>query len=182
MTMTAAVSHSAFALVSIGIACFAHHSLYPLPHLIVGFAIIIKKNSLHLSLESKLRNSEKKMSFVGFPQTGISPSEFYNRAIKEPNADARRRLFADARQSNLCVYKMYVLAAEVEERWGTDLNRLKDLLKKGVIVFTNPAGQGAHCPKVSRDQWLTEATESEQRGKPLTAQALRQVVDENLGS
>lgn len=120
------------------------------------------------------------MSSFGFPQTGLSSSEYYDKAIKEHNANTRRRLFADARQSNLCAYKIYVLAAEVEEKWGTELNRLKDLLKKGVVVFKNPAGQGAHCPKVSKDQWLTEATESEQRGKTLTARALRQVVDENL--
>jgi len=123
-------------------------------------------------------NTKTKSNF-GYPQTGLSPEDFHTKALAESDASARRRLFADARQSNLCVYRIYVLAAEVEEKWfATDSTRLKDILLKGVVVFKNPAGQGAQCSKVTKDQWLREASESEKRGRPLTARTLRQVVDE----
>jgi len=120
------------------------------------------------------------MSNVGFPQTGLSSTEFYAKAIQEPDANARRRLFADARQSNLCAYGIYVLAAGVEEKWGADANRLKATLQKGVLVFKNPAGQGANCPKVTKDQWLREAAEADKRRHTLTAKTLRLVLDVNL--
>ncbi|KAG0045329.1 hypothetical protein BGZ83_009443 [Gryganskiella cystojenkinii] len=117
------------------------------------------------------------MSNLGFPQTGISSADYYAEAIEESDANVRRRLFADARQSNLGAYAIYVLAAGVEEKWGGDSNRLKATLQKGVIVFKNPAG---NYPKVSKDQWLREASEADKRGQTLTAKTLRLVVAENL--
>ncbi|KAF9109593.1 hypothetical protein BGX27_007457 [Mortierella sp. AM989] len=120
------------------------------------------------------------MSNIGYPQTGVSASQFYSNMLAEEDADKRRRLFADARQSSLCSYQVYVLAAEAEEQWGADPLRLKAILHKGVVVFKNPAGQGAHCPKVSRNTWLQEATRSEKQGHFKTADALRQTVTESL--
>ncbi|KAF8934351.1 hypothetical protein BGZ58_005779 [Dissophora ornata] len=120
------------------------------------------------------------MSNLGYPQTDISAAQFYADARKEPDANKRRRLFADARQSNLCVYQIYVLAAGAEEHWGADITRLKALLSKGVVVFKNPAGQSARCPKISKTTWLQEASAAERRGSTLTATALRQAVAEHL--
>ncbi|KAG0202023.1 hypothetical protein BGX33_009968 [Mortierella sp. NVP41] len=120
------------------------------------------------------------MSNVGYPQTGLTPETFYAKAVKEPEADKRRRLFADARQSNICVYQIYVFAAEAEEHWKVDVNRIKAILVKGVIVFKNPAGQGAKCTKVTKSKWQQQAVEAEKRGHPKTATALRQVIANKL--
>ncbi|KAF9343856.1 hypothetical protein BGX26_005117, partial [Mortierella sp. AD094] len=80
------------------------------------------------------------MSFAGPPHTGpISAQEFYNQALSESDAGKRRRLFADARQSNPGSYQIWVKAAEIEEHWGADQTKLKELLVKGVTVFKNPA-------------------------------------------
>ncbi|KAF8978922.1 hypothetical protein BGZ46_005997 [Entomortierella lignicola] len=120
------------------------------------------------------------MSNLGFPQTGLSAPKFYNEILKEADANKRRRLFADARQSNLCSHQVYVIAAEAEEIWGADPVRLKAMLTKGVVVFKNPAGQGASCSRVSRSTWLREAFRSESRGHTKTATALREAIKENL--
>lgn len=120
------------------------------------------------------------MANFGFPQTGISPEDFYTQSLAQSDADARRRLFADARQSNICVYRIYVLAAKSEEKWSAKEDQLKIILEKGVVVFKNPARQSAQCSKVSKDQWLREASEAEKQGSPLTARTLRQVVAEIL--
>ncbi|KAK3848581.1 MAG: hypothetical protein J3R72DRAFT_470029 [Linnemannia gamsii] len=117
------------------------------------------------------------MTDVGYPQTGLTADEFYSKSVKEEDAGKRRRLFADARQSNLCIYQIYVLAAEVEEHWKADKGRIKAILSRGVTVFKNPAGQGAHCSKVSNDTWKQQATDAERRGHPKTATALREVID-----
>ncbi|KAG0371042.1 hypothetical protein BGZ54_000960 [Gamsiella multidivaricata] len=120
------------------------------------------------------------MSEFGFPRSGISLEEFYSKSLRESDPNKRRRLFADARQSNLCSYPLYILAAEIEEVFGADPVRLKAMLTKGVIVFRNPAGQGAHCVKVTKDAWLHEAITADRRGHSKTAAALREVVAENL--
>ncbi|KAF9429188.1 hypothetical protein BGZ76_001685 [Entomortierella beljakovae] len=119
-------------------------------------------------------------SNIGFPQTGVLVSKFYTDALAERDPNKRRRMFADARQSNICSYQVYVLAAEVEEKWGADLVRLKALLSKGVIVFRNPHGQASSCPTVSKNEWWSEAAASEKRKFPMTAKALRQTVSEHL--
>ncbi|KAF9910239.1 hypothetical protein EC991_006968 [Linnemannia zychae] len=119
------------------------------------------------------------MSNIGYPQTGLTVDEFYSKSFKESDAGERRRLFADARQSNLCTYQLYVVAAEAEEHWKSDTGRIKAILSRGVTVFKNPAGQGAHCPKVSSDAWKQEANDAERRGHPKTATALREVVAQN---
>lgn len=120
------------------------------------------------------------MSNVGYPQTGLTADDFYSKATKEDDASKRRRLFADARQSNLCTYQIYVLAAEVEEQWNTDLNSIKAILSRGVTVFKNPAGQGAHCPKVSKILWQQQAVEAEKRGHRKTAALLKEVIAKEL--
>ncbi|KAF9348501.1 hypothetical protein BGX26_000102 [Mortierella sp. AD094] len=120
------------------------------------------------------------MSNLGYPQTGFSTTQFYSKAFAEADPNKRRRLFADARQSNLCSYQVYVLAAEAEEHWGADIVRLKTILAKGVTVFKNPAGQGAHCPRVSKGTWMQEAAGSKLRRHVLTAAALEQVVNESF--
>ncbi|KAF9155110.1 hypothetical protein BG015_010989 [Linnemannia schmuckeri] len=117
------------------------------------------------------------MSNVGYPQTGLTADDFYNKAVNQKDASTRRRLFADARQSNLCTYQIYVLAAEVEERWNQDISRIKAILEKGVRVFKNPAGQGAHCAEVSATSWHQQAIEAEKRGHRKTAAALKEVID-----
>ncbi|KAG0314020.1 hypothetical protein BGZ97_009712 [Linnemannia gamsii] len=120
------------------------------------------------------------MSSVGYPQTGLTADEFYSKATKETDASKRRRLFADARQSNLCTYQIYVLAAEVEEQWNTDVNRIKAILSRGVTVFKNPAGQGAHCPKVSKIAWKQQAADAERRGHCNTAALLKEIIATEL--
>ncbi|KAG9070501.1 hypothetical protein KI688_008039 [Linnemannia hyalina] len=120
------------------------------------------------------------MSNVGYPQTGLTADDFYNKAVNEEDSSTRRRLFADARQSNLCTYQIYVLAAEAEERWNTDINRIKVILTKGVTVFKNPAGQGAHCAKVSKANWQQQAVEAAKRGHRKTATALKEVIAKEL--
>ncbi|KAG0285107.1 hypothetical protein BGZ96_010559 [Linnemannia gamsii] len=120
------------------------------------------------------------MSNVGYPQTGLTADDFYSKAFKEDDASKRRHLFADARQSNLCTYQIYVLAAEVEEHWDTDVNRIEAMLSRGVKVFRNPAGQGAHCPKVSKNCWQQQAVEAEKRGHRKTAALLKKVIDKEL--
>ncbi|KAF9187788.1 hypothetical protein BGZ51_001026 [Haplosporangium sp. Z 767] len=117
------------------------------------------------------------MSSIGYPQTGLSAQAFFTKALDEADSSKRRRLFADARQSNLCSFQVYVFAAEVEERWGADSSRLQEILRKGVVVFKNPAGQGAHCPKVTKCQWLLQAAEADRRGHGKTAAALRQLME-----
>ncbi|KAF9121505.1 hypothetical protein BGW39_010487 [Mortierella sp. 14UC] len=119
------------------------------------------------------------MSNIGYPQTGITADEFYSKSVKEADAGKRRRLFADARQSNICLYQIYVLAAEVEEHWRSDTDHIKAILSRGVTVFKNPQGQGAHCHKVSNDTWKQQATDAERHGYPKTATALREVVARN---
>ncbi|KAF9913455.1 hypothetical protein BX616_010015 [Lobosporangium transversale] len=118
------------------------------------------------------------MSSIGYPQTGISETQFYSQALEESDANKRRRLFADARASNLCSYRVYVLAAQAEEKWGADITRLKALLTKGVIVFRNPAGQHSHCSIVTRGQWLSEADSAFRNNFPSTSTALRSILQE----
>ncbi|KAF9180475.1 hypothetical protein BGZ51_006186 [Haplosporangium sp. Z 767] len=126
------------------------------------------------------------MSFTGVPKTGpLSPSEFYDQALHEADAGKRRRLFADARQSDPTSYQLWVKAAEVEEHWGADQTKLKDLLSRGVTVFKNPAGHdvpGALTgPRpVDKATWLNEATAAEKGGKSKTAAALHEAVSEVL--
>ncbi|KAG0299246.1 hypothetical protein BGZ98_010207 [Dissophora globulifera] len=119
------------------------------------------------------------MSHIGYPQTGLSAQDFYSKARHEADPNKRRRLFADARQSNLCTFQIYVLDAEVEERWGADSTRLGVILSKGIVVYKNPAGQGAHCAKVSSATWLQEAAAADRRGSVKTAAALRKAVAEH---
>ncbi|KAI1303409.1 hypothetical protein EDD11_005350 [Mortierella claussenii] len=134
------------------------------------------------------------MSFTGAPHDGpLSTQEFYSQALKEANADKRRRLFADARQSNPASYQLWVKAAEVEEHWGADKDKLKTLLARGVTVFKNPAGAtctenhdhsqhgltgGPHA--IDKNTWLSEAEAAQESGKGSTADALREVLGENL--
>ncbi|KAF9403929.1 hypothetical protein BGZ94_004462 [Podila epigama] len=135
------------------------------------------------------------MSFAGIPHNGpLSPADFYAQALSEADAGKRRRLFADARQSNPASYKLWVKAAEVEEHWGADEDKLKDLLSRGVTVFKNPGGN--HCTEdhdhsthslsgvadgpVGKDVWLNEASVAEQSGKGKTAAALHRAVSEVL--
>ncbi|KAF9932016.1 hypothetical protein FBU30_009080 [Linnemannia zychae] len=120
------------------------------------------------------------MSNFGYPSTGLTADDFYAKTIKENDPAKRRRLFADARQSNICVYQIYVLAAEAEEVWGTDANRIKGILQRGVTVFKNPAGQGAHCTKVSKTNWQQQAVEAKSRGHPVTANALKEIIAKEL--
>ncbi|KAG0206415.1 hypothetical protein BGX28_002131 [Mortierella sp. GBA30] len=136
------------------------------------------------------------MSFAGPPHSGpISVSDFYTQALQESDAGKRRRLFADARQSNPASHELWVKAAEVEEHHGADQTKLKELLTRGVTVFKNPAG--ASCtehhdhsqhgglvgtgPKpVEKNTWLNEANAAEKSGKNKTAAALQEVVGEVL--
>ncbi|KAF9099123.1 hypothetical protein BGX27_000664 [Mortierella sp. AM989] len=133
------------------------------------------------------------MSFAGTPHTGpLSPQDFYTQAVSESDAGKRRRLFADARQSNPGSYQLWVKAAEVEEHWGTDQTKLKDLLVRGMTVFKNPAGSGctqdhdhsqhgfAAGGAVDKNTWLTEATAAEKNGKSKTAAALHEAAGEAL--
>ncbi|KAG0255699.1 hypothetical protein BG011_004965 [Mortierella polycephala] len=117
------------------------------------------------------------MSSIGYPHTSLSVDAFFKKALDEADSSKRRRLFADARQSNLCSFQVYVFAAEAEERWGADSSRLQEMLRKGVVVFKNPAGQSAHCPKVTKCQWLSEAAGADKRGHGKTAAALRQLME-----
>lgn len=122
------------------------------------------------------------MSFTGPPEDPLSPEEFYNRAIATDDAAKRRRLFADARQSNPGSYQLWVQAAEVEEHWGADETKLEDLLSRGITVFKNPAGSssasgfGGSQP-ISQHTWETEAVTAETKGKDKTAKALRTALD-----
>ncbi|KAG0091140.1 hypothetical protein BGZ92_001374 [Podila epicladia] len=133
------------------------------------------------------------MSFAGIPHSGpLSPEDFYAQALAEEDAGKRRRLFADARQSNPTSYQLWVKAAEVEEHWGADQTKLKDLLSRA--VFKNPGG--THCTEnhdhsthsvsgiadgpVSKDIWLQEASAAERIGKGKTAAALHEAVGEVL--
>ncbi|KAF9950127.1 hypothetical protein BGZ72_008152 [Mortierella alpina] len=135
------------------------------------------------------------MSFAGTPHTGhLSVSDFHTQALAEADAGKRRRLFADARQSNPGSHQVWVKAAEVEEHWGADQPKLKELLTRGVTVFKNPAG--ASCTEnhdhsqhgfagngpapVDKNAWLHEASASETSGKSKTAAALKEVVVEVL--
>ncbi|KAG0347668.1 hypothetical protein BG005_011957 [Podila minutissima] len=135
------------------------------------------------------------MSFAGTPHSGpLSPADFYAQALAEADAGKRRRLFADARQSNPASYQLWVKAAEVEEHWGADQTKLKDLLSRGVTVFKNPGG--THCTAnhdhsthsvsgiadgpVSKEIWLHEASAAEKIGKGKTAAALHEAVGEVL--
>ncbi|KAG0354208.1 hypothetical protein BC939DRAFT_465617 [Gamsiella multidivaricata] len=133
------------------------------------------------------------MSFAGTPLNGpLSAQEFYKQALEESDAGKRRRLFADARQSNPGSYQLWVKAAEVEEHWGADQGKLKDLLVRGVTVFKNPAGPACtenhdHSQhgvtalhSIDKNTWLSEATAAEQSGKGKTAAALQEVVGEVL--
>lgn len=120
------------------------------------------------------------MPNFGYPQTGLTADDFYNKAVNEEDAKTRRRLFADARQSNLCTYRIYVLAAEAEERWNMPVNLIKAILTRGVTVFKNPAGQGAHCAKVSRTNWQQQAVEAAKRGHNKTETALKEVIAKEL--
>ncbi|KAF9977360.1 hypothetical protein BGZ73_006229 [Actinomortierella ambigua] len=124
------------------------------------------------------------MSFAGPPAVTLSSAEFYNQAINEADAGKRRRLFADARASNPGSYELWVKAAEVEEHWGADENKLKDLVVRGVTVFKNPSGH-EHNPSsfsgpITRDTWLDEAVKAKQGGKSKTAVAIERAVDEAL--
>ncbi|KAG0329614.1 hypothetical protein BGZ99_001221 [Dissophora globulifera] len=132
------------------------------------------------------------MSFAGPPHDGLSTQEFYKQALEESDAGKRRRMFADARQTNPASYQLWVKAAEVEEHWGADQTKLKDLLTRGITVFKNPAGNtctenhdhsqhGFTGPKsVDKSTWLSEATVAEQSGKGKTAAALQEAVGEVL--
>ncbi|KAG0002989.1 hypothetical protein BGZ80_009843 [Entomortierella chlamydospora] len=132
------------------------------------------------------------MSFTGTPHSGpLSAQDFYTQALNESDAGKRRRLFADARQSNPGSYQIWVKAAEVEEHWGADQTKLKDLLVRGVTVFKNPAGSGCtqdhdHSQHgfaggaIDKNTWLTQATVAENNGKSKTAAALHEAVGEVL--
>ncbi|KAG0240258.1 hypothetical protein BGW41_007097 [Actinomortierella wolfii] len=126
------------------------------------------------------------MSFAGPPAHPLSSAEFYNQAINEADAGKRRRLFADARASNPGSFELWVKAAEVEEHWGADENKLKDLVVRGVTVFKNPAGhEHQHDPSsfsgpITRDSWLDEAVKAKQSGKTKTAAAIERAVAEAL--
>ncbi|KAF9561661.1 hypothetical protein EC968_005647 [Mortierella alpina] len=135
------------------------------------------------------------MSFAGPPHTGsLSVSDFHTQALAEADAGKRRRLFADARASNPGSHQVWVKAAEVEEHWGADQPKLKELLARGVTVFKNPAGAGCtenhdHSQHgltgngpapVDKSAWLHEASASETSGKSKTAAALKEVVGEVL--
>ncbi|KAF9427535.1 hypothetical protein BGZ76_002304 [Entomortierella beljakovae] len=131
------------------------------------------------------------MSFTGTPHGGaLSAQDFYKSALVESDASKRRRLFADARQSNPRSYQIWVKAAEVEEHWGADEIKLKDLLLKGLVVFRNPADSsctqshdhsqhGLSSGAISGATWLAEANLAEEAGKTKTANALRLAVSED---
>ncbi|KAF9364742.1 hypothetical protein BGX34_000546 [Mortierella sp. NVP85] len=108
------------------------------------------------------------------PQQSISPDDFYAKAILQPDASTRRRLFADARLSAPCSHRAYVQAALVEEAWGAHIPHLKAILTRGIIVFRNPQGQSAHCNQVTKATWLQDASMATTK----TATALRQAVAE----
>ncbi|KAF9570537.1 hypothetical protein EC968_001706 [Mortierella alpina] len=116
---------------------------------------------------------------MGFPpHEQMSPDIFYERSLNEKNASVRRRLFADARLSNVCTYQIYVYAAEVEEHHGAaTMNDLQNILQKGVVVFKNPAGQARRCDRITKSMWLAEASLAEYRKHPQTANALRAVLN-----
>lgn len=122
------------------------------------------------------------MSFTGPPENAISVDEFYRTALNTADADARRRLFADARASNPGSYQVWVKSAEVEEHWGADEAKLKTQLVRGVTVFKNPVGSaqpGFAAPApLTQEVWLSEAIKAEGNGKSKTANALRAAVDE----
>ncbi|KAF9918811.1 hypothetical protein FBU30_011270 [Linnemannia zychae] len=126
------------------------------------------------------------MSFAGAPASPISATDFYAQALQEADAGKRRRLFADARASNPGSYQLWVKAAEVEEHWGADESKLKDLLSRGVIQFKNPSGSAgtglgsAQLMPVNKDSWIREANAAETAGMSKTAAALQQVVVESL--
>ncbi|KAF9278586.1 hypothetical protein BGZ68_008485 [Mortierella alpina] len=133
------------------------------------------------------------MSFAGPPLDGpLSVQDFHSQALQEADAGKRRRLFADARQSNPHSHEIWVKAAEVEEHWGADEPKLKELLTRGVTVFKNPAGAGCtenhdHSQHgfvgpatVDKNAWLHAANASESSGKNKTAAALKQAVSEVL--
>ncbi|KAG0092489.1 hypothetical protein BGZ93_008293 [Podila epicladia] len=126
------------------------------------------------------------MSFAGIPHSGpLSPEDFYAQALAEEDASVA---------SNPTSYQLWVKAAEVEEHWGADQTKLKDLLSRGVTVFKNPGG--THCTEnhdhsthsvsgiadgpVSKDIWLQEASAAERIGKGKTAAALHEAVGEVL--
>lgn len=123
------------------------------------------------------------MTFTGPPTDPVSVQEFYERALEEPDADTRRRLFADVRASNPASYQVWIKAAEVEEKWGADEAKLKTLLTRGVTVFKNPAGGGSghgiHEPqRVTKSQWESEAIHAENNGKDKTAKALKAALND----
>ncbi|KAF9133514.1 hypothetical protein BGW39_009588 [Mortierella sp. 14UC] len=126
------------------------------------------------------------MSFAGAPTTPISPTDFYSQALQEADAGKRRRLFADARASNPASYQLWVKAAEVEEHWGADQTKLKDLLSRGVTQFKNPAGSAgtglgsAQLMPITKDTWLHEASAAETAGKSKTAAALHDAIGDVL--
>ncbi|KAF9089135.1 hypothetical protein BGX29_009694 [Mortierella sp. GBA35] len=126
------------------------------------------------------------MSFAGPPSSSLSASDFYSQALQEADAGKRRRLFADARSSNPASYQLWVKAAEVEEHWGADQTKLKELLSRGLIQFKNPAGSagtGFGSPNlmpITKDTWLHEASAAETAGKSKTAAALHDAVKEVL--
>ncbi|KAG0325558.1 hypothetical protein BG004_003184 [Podila humilis] len=130
------------------------------------------------------------MNFAGAPDSPLSAQEFYAKAMAEADASKRRQMFADARRSNPSSYQLWVKAAEVEEHWGADQEKLKDLLSRGVTVFKNPAGADctadhdhsfhAQSSGVGKDIWLHEATTAEKLGKGKTAAALHEAVGEVL--
>ncbi|KAF9961454.1 hypothetical protein BGZ65_010681 [Modicella reniformis] len=132
------------------------------------------------------------MSFAGPPQETISIQDFYDRAINTPDADTRRRLFADVRVSNPGSYQAWVKSAEVEEHWGAEEAKLKTLLSRGITVFKNPAGSGCitdhdHSQHglvgpqpITKHTWDSEATAAEKRGKQKTAKALREALEESF--
>ncbi|KAF9584595.1 hypothetical protein BGW38_005910 [Lunasporangiospora selenospora] len=129
------------------------------------------------------------MSFVGPPDSPLSPEAFYDQAVKENDAGKRRRLFADARQSSPGSYQLWVKAAEVEEHWGADQPKLKDLLQRGVTVFKNPAGaqcttdhdhsqHGFSGNAIGKNVWLHEASTARLSGKEKTAAALQEILED----
>ncbi|KAF9352083.1 hypothetical protein BGX34_000183 [Mortierella sp. NVP85] len=125
------------------------------------------------------------MSFVGPPDTPLSPEAFYSQALATEDAGQRRRLFADARQSNPGSYQLWIKAAEIEEHWGADEARLEDLLTRGITVFKNPggsySGSGFGEPQpVTQHTWETEAATAESQGKDKTAKALRAAVEKSF--
>ncbi|KAG0198901.1 hypothetical protein BGX28_007721 [Mortierella sp. GBA30] len=121
------------------------------------------------------------MSDLGYPpHEKLDPAQFYSRSLREPDASKRRRLFANARQSNLCCFQIYVFAAEIEEEYMLDSMALQGILRKGVVVFQNPSGQGAHCDRISQSLWLQEAQAVRNRGHLRTADALIKVLKETF--